>query len=249
LLARACETADVLLLCGDIVNYGQPDEARLFIGELRAAVEIPVLAVLGNHEHESGRAPEVADIFQEGGIRVLDGDALELRGVGFAGVKGFAGGFGERALQPWGEETIKSFVQEGIDEAVKLDSALAKLRSPRRVVMLHYSPIAATVDGEAREIFPFLGSSRLEEPVNRHAVTAVFHGHAHRGAVEGRTTRGIPVYNAAMPLLQATWPNRAPVVRLDIPVEEAPVSGPALDEPRPRGEGGLGGDAPGPARQ
>ena len=162
-------------------------------------MKIPILAVLGNHDYESGNAEEVKKILTEARVRVLDGDAVEIHGVGFAGVKGFGGGFGRRTLEPWGEDATKAFVQEAVSEALKLESALARLRTPQRVAVLHYAPIEATVEGEPREIFPFLGSSRLEEPLNRYGVTVAFHGHAHRGAPEGRTSAGIPVYNVAMP--------------------------------------------------
>src|SRR5439155_24159411 len=129
---------------------------------------------------------------------------------GFAGVKGSGGGFGERALGPWGEEMIKRFVHEAISEALKLERALARLRSEKRIVLLHYSPIQATVVGEPPEIFPFLGSSRLEEPLNRYPVTAVFYGHAHHGAPEGSTKNGVPVYNVALKLLHDVYPNQPP---------------------------------------
>ncbi len=157
--AQITESADVLLLGGDLVNYGLPEETAIFVKEL-TGVKIPVVAVLGNHEFESGKQEEVQQILSEAGVVVLDGNGCEIRGVGFVGIKGFAGGFGERALQPWGEKMIKSFVQEAIDEALKLESALARLRTPQRVALLHYSPVQATVEGEPQEIFPFLGSSR-----------------------------------------------------------------------------------------
>ena len=137
---------------------------------------------------------------------MLDGDAVEIKGVGFAGVKGFCGGFGRRALEPWGEPAIKSFVREALDEALKLESALARLRGSARIALLHYAPIQATVEGEPPEIFPFLGSSRLEEPINRYEVDAVVHGHAHHGTPEGRTSANIPVYNVSMPLLKRHYP-------------------------------------------
>jgi Icc-related predicted phosphoesterase len=209
--------ADVLLLCGDLVDYGLPDEVRGLAREL-ARAGVPVVAVLGNHEHESGQPGDVQAILRDSGVRVLDGDAVEIGGIGFAGVKGFGGGFGERALQPWGEATIKRFVHEAVDEALKLESALAKLRTETRVALLHYAPVAATVVGEPPEIFPFLGSSRLEEPLNRYAVAAVFHGHAHRGRPEGRTDRGVPVYNVAVPLLRHLLPDRPPFRLLELPV-------------------------------
>lgn len=133
------------------------------------------------------------------------------------GIKGFAGGFGQRALQPWGEEPIKRFVHEAVEEAVKLESALAKLQTPYRVVVMHYAPVEATVKGEAPEIYPFLGSSRLEEPLVRYAVSAVFHGHAHSGSLEGRTRGEAPVYNVALPLLQRAFPDGPAVRTVELP--------------------------------
>ena len=167
IFAAANEMADVLLLCGDLTDYGYPEEARNLVAEL-APVKIPILAVLGNHDYESGNAEEVKRILTDARVRVLDGDAVEVLGVGFAGVKGFGGGFGRRTLEPWGEDATKAFVHEAVSEALKLESALARLRTPQRVAVLHYSPIEATVEGEPREIFPFLGSGRLEEPLNRY---------------------------------------------------------------------------------
>jgi Icc-related predicted phosphoesterase len=149
------------------------------------------------------------------------GDACEVAGVDFVGVKGFGGGFGRGARQPWGEETIKRFVHEAIAEALELESALAKLCTPQRLALLHYAPIRATVEGEPPEIWSFLGSSRLEAPLNRYPVTAVFHGHAHRGAPQGRTSAGIPVYDVALPLLQQTTPER-PFRVLGVPVTAPP---------------------------
>jgi Icc-related predicted phosphoesterase len=216
LFTQISQSADILLLCGDLIDYGLPEEATILAKEM-ASLKLPILVVLGNHEFESGRQDEVKKIFSEAGAVVLDGDAREVLGIGFAGVKGFAGGFGERALGPWGEEMTKRFVHEAIAEALKLESALARLRSDKRIVLLHYSPIQATVVGEPAEIFPFLGSSRLEEPLGRYPVTAVFHGHAHHGTPEGRTKNDIPVYNVAMKLLQTAFPNQPPVRIIEIP--------------------------------
>jgi Icc-related predicted phosphoesterase len=216
LFSEIARSADLLLLCGDLVDYGLPEEAIVLAKEI-GGLKIPSLAVLGNHEFESGKQDEVKKIFSDAGVMVLDGDAREVHGIGFVGVKGFAGGFGERALGPWGEDIIKSFVHEAINEALKLESALARLRSEKRIVLLHYSPIQATVVGEPPEIFPFLGSSRLEEPLNRYPVTAVFHGHAHHGAPEGSTKNGVPVYNVAMKLLHNVYPNQPPFKVVEIP--------------------------------
>jgi Icc-related predicted phosphoesterase len=232
LFSQISAAADVLALCGDFTDYGLPDEARVLVRELTAAMKIPVIAVLGNHDYEGGKPDEIRQILMDGGVTVLDGEATEVHGVGFAGVKGFAGGFGRGALGPWGEKAIKAFVQEAVDEALKLEAALARLRTQKRVALLHYSPIRATVEGEPPEIFAYLGSSRLEEPINRYRVTAVFHGHAHRGTAEGRTSTGVPVHNVSMPLLARVNPNRPPFLIVEVPLEEAETSIPA----EPRGE-------------
>jgi Icc-related predicted phosphoesterase len=216
-LAAAAANADVLVLCGDITDYGLPEEARIVASAIQLALKIPVVAVLGNHDYESGHADEVKKILMDVGVIVLDGDAQEVAGVGFAGVKGFAGGFGPRALGPWGEEAIKNFVHEAVNEALKLEAALARLRTAHRIAVLHYAPIVGTVSGEPLEIYPFLGSSRLEDPLNRYPVDAVFHGHAHRGSLEGRTREGSPVYNVAMPLLVQSFPGQPPIRIVELP--------------------------------
>jgi Icc-related predicted phosphoesterase len=218
LFTEVSRSADVLLLVGDLTDYGRPEEARLLTRQLQT-LKIPMLAVLGNHDFESGAQKELIQIFDEVGVNVLDGDSCEVHGIGFVGVKGFAGGFGGRALQPWGEEVIKRWVHEAVEESLKLESALARLQTAHKIVLLHYAPIRETVDGEPPEIMPFLGSSRLEEPLNRYPVTAVFHGHAHHGCPEGRTKENVPVYNVAMPLLQHTFPDRSPFRVLELPKE------------------------------
>lgn len=200
--AEISRSADVLLLCGDLTDYGLADEAEQLVFDIRDAVRIPVLAVLGNHDFESGEATLIGDVLDRAGVVMLDGAAHEIDGVGFAGVCGFGGGFGRRMLNAWGEPLIKKFVQEAIDHAVRLEQALAKLQTGRKVVVLHYAPIRATVEGEDPEIFAFLGSSRLEEPVNRFRVNLVLHGHAHNGTGDGVTSTGIPVHNVSAPLLR-----------------------------------------------
>jgi Icc-related predicted phosphoesterase len=209
--------ADVLLLAGDLTDYGLPEEGKILVEELAPIGDMPRLAVLGNHDFECGKHDELTHVLVESGIIVLDGESCEVAGIGFAGVKGFAGGFGERALQSWGEEPIKHFVHAGVEEAVKLEAALTRLKTEQRIVLMHYAPIRATVEGEPLEIFPFLGSSRLELALNPHPVTAVFHGHAHKGQAEGRTASGIPVYNVALPVLRAAGPDRPPVRLFDVP--------------------------------
>lgn len=224
------ERADVLALCGDLTDTGTPDEAKSLLREL-ALAKVPIVAVLGNHDYESDKADEVKRILSDGGVAVLDGDSVEIRGVGFAGVKGFAGGFGERALQSWGEPVLKQFVREAVEEALKLEGALARLRTAHRVALLHYSPIRATVTDEPAEIAAFLGSSRLEDPLNRYPVTAAFHGHAHRGSPEGRTASGVPVYNVALPLLRQRFAADPSFRVVEVQVERADGGAPAPPPP------------------
>jgi Icc-related predicted phosphoesterase len=232
MLSRVGREADVLLLCGDLTDHGQPEEAQGLAREIHASIGIPVIAVLGNHDFESGKQDEVKKILADSGVKVLDGDAVEVSGVGFAGLKGFCGGFGKRALGPWGEQIIKDFVREAVDEALKLESALARLRRVPRIGVLHYSPIQETVEGEPPEIFAFLGSSRLEEPINRYRCNAVFHGHAHRGRPEGMTSTGVPVYNVCVQLLRHTYPDRPPYRLFEIEVEDRQLA-PVSEERRP----------------
>jgi Icc-related predicted phosphoesterase len=208
LFAQINDAADVLAICGDLTDYGLVEEARAFVKELTPALKIPAVAVLGNHDFESNQQSEIAQILTDAGVVVLDGETTEVHGVGFAGIKGFAGGFGRRALGPWGEAIVKKFVHEAVDEALKLESALARLRTDRIVVLLHYAPIQATVEGEPCDIYPFLGCSRLEDPITRFPVSAVFHGHAHHGAPEGRTRTNVPVYNVCASLMRETFPDK-----------------------------------------
>ncbi len=222
LFAEIGERADVLAICGDLTDHGLPEEARVLAKDLTSAVRIPIVTILGNHDYENGHETEMTKVLVDAGITVLDGDAHEVHGIGFAGVKGFCGGFGRGALGSWGEGMIKSFVREAIDEALKLETALAKLRTPQRIALLHYSPIRATVEGEPLEIFPWLGSSRLEEPISRYPVTAVFRGHAHKGTPEGATAGGVPVFNVSLPLLRDAFPDRPPFRLLDVPVAADP---------------------------
>jgi Icc-related predicted phosphoesterase len=193
--------ADVLVLAGDLTNFGRPEEMESLLNVL-VRLRIPTIAVLGNHDYESGHAHELMKMMTGEGVKVLDGTAYERDGIGFAGTKGFPGGFGRGALTAFGEPEVKAFVQGAIDEALKLERALSQLRTNKRVVVLHYAPIADTVKGEPPEIYPYLGSSRLAEVVDRHGADLVLHGHAHAGSPEGKTTAGCPVYNVAMAINQ-----------------------------------------------
>src|SRR6202453_5350968 len=204
---RVRDEADVLVLAGDLTNFGQPDEMEPLLNVL-VRLRVPTIVVLGNHDFESGKEAELTRMMVASGIKVLDGSAYERDGIGFAGTKGFVGGFGRGILTAFGEPEIKAFVRAGIDEAVKLERAMSQLRTPKRVVVLHYSPIAATVVGESPEIYPFMGTSRLAEVVDRHGADLVIHGHAHNGKPDGSTTTGVPVHNVAITLLQAQDPPR-----------------------------------------
>jgi Icc-related predicted phosphoesterase len=231
LFAQINERADILVIAGDLTDYGLAEEARVLARDLTTSVTIPVVAVLGNHDYESGEEDEVRRILADAGVHMLDGDSVEILGVGFAGVKGFAGGFGRGALGPWGEPVIKQFVQEALNEALKLESALARLKTTHRIAVLHYSPIRATLEGEPIEILPWLGCSRLEEPLSRFEVSAVVHGHAHKGAPEGKTATGIPVFNVALQVLKASYPDRPPFRVIEVPADRMVVE----DGGRPHG--------------
>lgn len=196
--------ADVLVIAGDLTDTGDEMEAQVLADELKSC-SIPVVAVLGNHDYEKGRHKLIRQILLKEGVHILDGEAVVLGKVGFAGIKGFGGGFDKFMLSFFGEGAMKAFVQEAVDEALHLDRALARLdaehRDIKKIAILHYSPVRETVVGEPEGIHPFLGCSRLAEPLNRHKVTAAFHGHAHIGTFEGRTNDDIPVYNVSRPLL------------------------------------------------
>lgn len=196
------EEAELLLLAGDLTDHGALEEAEMVVDEL-SVVRVPKVAVLGNHDHESGHAAQLAVILGRGGIRVLDGEVyVHEDRLGIAGVKGFCGGFGEATLEPWGEAMVKQFVLEAVNESLKLETALARVRRfERRVALMHYAPVHETIEGENPELAPFLGCSRLSEPLDKFAATLAIHGHAHRGQLRGRTQRGHPVFNAAMELL------------------------------------------------
>lgn len=202
LFVEISNAADILLLCGDLTNFGKTSEAEILAEDLRSC-EIPVLGVLGNHDYECGQPETVAKILHQAGMTILDEQAVELQGVGFAGVKGFIGGYGRGELAPFGEPEIKAFVDVAVNEARKLENGLRSLRTDRSVAVLHYSPVADTLEGEPIEIYQYLGSSRLADAIDRFEhVKAVVHGHAHHGTYEGRTMRGTPVYNCAQFVLR-----------------------------------------------
>lgn len=197
--------ADMLLIGGDLTDTGDEVEAQILSDELKNC-NIPVVAVLGNHDHEKGRQKLIRQTVQNDNVHILDGEAIVIGNIGIAGAKGFGGGFDNHMLSMFGEEGMKAFVRESVNEELRLDRALNRLEQEyddiKKVVLLHYAPIKSTILGEPEQIFPFLGCSRLAEPINRQEIVAVFHGHAHKGVLEGETSTGIKVYNVAKPILQ-----------------------------------------------
>lgn len=196
LFDEICRVADVLVLAGDLTDLGKREEAQILAEDLKAC-SVPVLAVIGNHDHESGEPEAVRQILRDAGVVMLESRPFVIQDVGFVGAKGFAGGFGRHLLTAFGEPAIKQFVAESMGEATRLENGLRSLHTERVFVVLHYAPVVATIAGEPSEIYPFLGSSRLAEVIDRFNVQAVVHGHAHHGKYEGRTPGGVPVYNVA----------------------------------------------------
>src|SRR5690242_10737881 len=204
-LARVRDDADVLVIAGDLTNYGKPEEMTSLLNAL-VRLRIPIVAVLGNHDYESCQEQELIKMMTTEGIKVLDGSSYERDGIGFAGTKGFVGGFGRGVLTAFGEREVKAFVQASIDETMKLERALSMLRTEKIVIVTHYAPISETVRGEPAEIWPYLGSSRLAEVIDRHGAALAVHGHAHHGQLDGKTTGGVPVHNVALSLLLSQQP-------------------------------------------
>lgn len=202
LFTRMSQAAHIAVLCGDLTDDGRAEQARVLAADLASYLTIPTVAVIGNHDCEAGEEAEVIRILSESSVHVLDGDCVEIDGIGFAGTKGFCGGFGRASLEAWGERVLKQFVAEAVAEALKLEAGLARLRTEKRVAVLHYAPIRETVEGELPEIIPYLGSHRLVEPINNFGAAFALHGHAHYGSPMGKTSANIPVYNCALPLLR-----------------------------------------------
>lgn len=194
LLEGVERAADLLVIAGDLTNMGLPNEMEVLLGELRK-LSLPTVAVLGNHDHESDRVEQLSSMLKTGGVFLLDGGTCIIDGVGFIGTKGFCGGFGKLAVQPFGERTLKKFIRASIEEAKLLEHILDEMDSARKVAILHYAPVEQTLAGEERELYPFLGSSLLADALDRKGVDVVIHGHAHNGSTEGKTPGGIPVHN------------------------------------------------------
>ena len=204
-MGRLRDEADLLILAGDLTNLGKTEEMESMLASFMR-LRVPIVAVLGNHDFECGKQEELSKMMAAEGVKVLDGSGYERDGVGFAGTKGFIGGFGRGVLTAFGEPEVKAFVQTTINETLKLERALSMLRTEKRIVVTHYAPVIDTVKGEPEQIFPYLGSGRLAEVIDRHQAILAVHGHAHHGSLEGKTTGGVPVYNVALPLLMARTP-------------------------------------------
>lgn len=204
----AARDADILLLGGDLTNWGVRAEAEVLAGELRD-LPIPVVAVLGNHDFHADQSESIRDALEEVGVHVLEGDSrvFDIRDqrVGVVGAKGFGGGFGKHCLAPFGEHEIKDFVRATRRSADAISDSLARLRADYRIVLLHYSPIAETLRGEPEAIYPYLGSSILAEAIDAHGADLVLHGHAHGGSPLGVTSGGIQVRNVAVPVIHRPY--------------------------------------------
>jgi uncharacterized protein len=231
LFTQVSEHADIVCLCGDLTNLGLPEEAEHLAADL-SALRIPAVAVLGNHDCHSGKTADVKRILRKANVTFIDDEPLLFRGVGFAGAKGFGGGFGHHMLGPFGEDATKHFVTEAVNESLTLENALHRFAPNPTVVVLHYSPVVETVKGESPEIFPFLGCSRLAETIDRfEGVAAVFHGHAHRGQHLGRTPRGVPVYNCSLEVMQAAHGKPYTLIEVQGRMGDHPVQAPRRTTP------------------
>ena len=202
--AALAGSVDVVLLAGDLTTHGEPEQAAILADAVRD-LEVPVLAVLGNHDHHSGRAGEVAAVLEEAGVAMLDRShrVLEVCGadLGVVGTKGFVGGFAGSHIPDFGEPLLRRVYAETTAEVEALDEGLrAVALCPFRIVLLHYSPVGETLEGERREIWAFLGTDRLAAPIREHNPDLVLHGHAHAGTFEGRVGE-VPVYNVSVPVM------------------------------------------------
>jgi Icc-related predicted phosphoesterase len=222
-LAELDEAADLVLLAGDLTTHGRPEEGAV-LAEACADLDIPVFAVLGNHDWHADQRDALVAALQSGGIQVLDRNWAVCRAagieVGVVGLKGFVGGFPGSHLPDFGEPLLRTVYRETSDEVQALDRGLREIAlCPVRIVLLHYSPTVATIEGEPPGIWPFLGSDRLAAPIAEHEPDLVLHGHAHAGSFEG-AIGNVPVYNVSVPVmgtdfwlfeLDAPAPGRAPI--------------------------------------
>jgi Icc-related predicted phosphoesterase len=207
-LERLPEVADVLLVAGDLTRHGTVEEARCFATEF-GGLEVPVIVVLGNHDHQSDQEDAVADLLTDSGIAVLEGTGmvLDVHGhrLGVAGAKGFGGGFAGACASKFGEREMKAFVSTTEGIADKLGAALRGLDCDALVALTHYSPVPETLAGEPLEIYPFLGSYLLGQAIDSAPTALALHGHAHAGSERGRTPGGVPVRNVAHPVIKQAY--------------------------------------------
>lgn len=202
------ERAHILLLAGDLTQTGRPEEARVLAREIEG-LSVPAVAVLGNHDYHSGCEDEIAEILEESGVRVLEGDTVEYEfdgaTLGICGSKGFGGGFGGACATDFGEVEVKQFIRHTQELSRRLEDALKELDTDLVVTLLHYSPVRDTLVGEPAEIYPFLGSYLLGDAVDAGGSDLVLHGHAHRGTEKGETASGIPVRNVAQTVIDSAY--------------------------------------------
>lgn len=212
------ERADLLVLAGDLTTHGDPAQAEILVREL-GPVSVPVVAVLGNHDHHAGEPEAVRGILEDGGVTVLErGSAvIDVDGcrVGVVGAKGFGGGFIGASVTEFGEEEMKAFARMSIEVAADIERLLGALQADVRIALLHYAPVRDTLRGEPPEIFPFLGSYLFAEAIDRAGADLVVHGHAHRGSEKGATPAGVPVRNVAKAVLRSAYAVYAVEPKLD----------------------------------
>jgi uncharacterized protein len=201
--------ADVVLLAGDLTTHGEPEQAEI-LAEACRGMDTPVVAVLGNHDLHANRADQLVEVLRNAGIEVLERSHTTVGGpgcqIGVAGTRGFVGGFKGLGLPDFGEPSLRGIYAETTAEVEALSKGLGEIAlCPFRIALLHYAPIADTLEGEPREIWTFLGSDRLAAPVLEHRPDLVLHGHAHAGRLEGDLD-GVPVYNVSVPVMgQDFW--------------------------------------------
>jgi hypothetical protein len=209
-LAQVAEQADVLLLCGDLTDYGTVEEARVLVKEL-AGARLPTVAILGNHDYESGTPRSSSTRCARLASWCSMASRTRCTASGFAGVKGFCGGFGRAVLGAWGEGAVKAFVQEAVHETLKLETALARLRTRQKIALLHYAPIRATVEGEPVEIFPWLGCGRTRSRSCATTSRRCFTATRTTAPPRDGSPMARPCYNVALPLMRQVYPDQLPV--------------------------------------
>lgn len=202
--AEVAGEVDVILLAGDLTTHGEPEQA-LILADACRRLDTPVLTVLGNHDWHSNRRDEVVEVLLDSGIVVLDRDRaiLDVGGIalGVVGLKGFVGGFDGFKIPDFGEPLLRSVYDETSADVEALDAGLREIAAcEMRIVLLHYAPLAATLEGEPPEIWAFLGSDRLAAPIAEHRPHVVLHGHAHAGSFQG-AIGDVPVYNVSAPVI------------------------------------------------